>query len=167
MNRAWQQKLNRITKAGYTKTFILALQMKSKKAAFIILLIMGLAVLFLNKWKGLEEQSDVTQSVRKKGFDRRISTLEYTQHARCRMDCRRISQNDVNDIMRTGEINYAKTDLNDEPCPTYAVQGYSNDGQHLRVIFAQCETKTKVVTCYDLERDFECNCPGDEKKNAR
>ena len=143
------------------------MQMKSKKAAFIILLIMALAVLFLNKWKGLEEQSDVKQSVRKKGFDRRISTLEYTQHARCRMDCRHISQNDISDIMRTGEINYAKTDVNDTPCATYAVQGYSNDGQHLRVIFAQCQTKTKVVTCYDLQKDFECNCPGDENKNAR
>ena len=141
--------------------------MKSKKAALIILLIMALAVLFLNKWKGVKEQSDIKQSVRKRGFDRRISTLEYTQHARCRMDCRHISRNDINDIMRTGEINYAKTDVNDTPCATYAVQGYSNDGQHLRVIFAQCATKTKVVTCYDLEKDFECNCPGDENKNAR
>jgi hypothetical protein len=46
--------------------------------------------------------------------------------------------------------------VNDNPCPTYALQGYTNDGQHLRVIFAQCATKTKVVTCY-----------GDEKKNIK
>ena len=141
--------------------------MKSKKAAFLILLIITLAFLFLNKWKVLQQHSDAQSSIRQRGFDRRISTLEYTQHARCRMDCRHISQNDINDIMRNGEINYAKTDVNDQPCPTYALQGYSNDGQHLRVIFAQCETKTKVVTCYDLEKDFECHCPGDDKKKAR
>ena len=141
--------------------------MNTKKSAFIFLLVMALAILLINKWKGLQDETAVEKTVRKRGFDRRVSTLEYTQHARCRMDCRKISQNDVQDIMRTGEINYARTDVNDKPCPTYAVQGYSNDGQHLRVIFAQCETKTKVVTCYDLEKDFECNCPGDEKKNGR
>jgi hypothetical protein len=141
--------------------------MTSKKAGFIFLLILALAVLFISKWKGLHEDSDVQYSARKRGFDRRTSTLEYTQHARCRMDCRHISQNDIGDIMRSGEINYAKTDVNDTPCPTYAVQGYTNDGQYLRVIFAQCETKTKVVTCYDLEKEFECHCPGDEKKSTR
>ena len=141
--------------------------MKSKKTAFLILLIIALAFLFLNKWKGLQQHSNPQSSLRQRGFDRRISTLQYTQHARCRMDCRHISQNDINDIMLNGEINYAKTDVNDQPCPTYALQGYSNDGQHLRVIFAQCETKTKVITCYDLEKDFECRCPGDDKKNAR
>jgi hypothetical protein len=141
--------------------------MNQKKSVFIFLLIMALAILFINKWKGLQNQSDLTHTVRQRGFDRRISTLEYTQHARCRMDCRHISQNDINYIMRNGEINYAKTNVNDSPCPTYALQGLTNDGQRLRVIFAQCETKTKVVTCYDLEKDFECHCPGDEKKTGR
>jgi hypothetical protein len=141
--------------------------MNQKKSVFIFLLIMALAILFINKWKGLQNQSDLTHTVRQRGFDRRISTLEYTQHARCRMDCRHISQNDINDIMRNGEINYAKTNVNDSPCPTYALQGLTNDGQRLRVIFAQCETKTKVVTCYDLEKDFECHCPGDEKKTGQ
>jgi len=69
--------------------------------------------------------------------------------------------------MRGGEVNYAKSDLQNQPCATYALQGHTNDGQFLRVIFAQCETKTKVVTCYDLEKDFECHCPGDEKKKYR
>lgn len=139
--------------------------MRSKKTVFIFLLILAIAVLFLNRWKGLQQNQDLPRSVRQIGFDRRISTLEYTQHAKCRMQCRHISQNDINDIMRTGEINYAKSNVQDAPCPTYALQGYSNDGQHLRVIFAQCQTKTKVITCYDLEKDFECHCPGDEKKN--
>jgi len=156
--------MHRITKGGYLKSFILALLMNTKKAGFIFLLIMALAILLINKYKGLNDETKVEKTVRKRGFDRRISLLEYTQHARCRMECRKISQNDIQDIMRTGEVNYAKTDVNDKPCPTYAIQGYSNDGQHLRVIFAQCETETKVVTCYDLEKDFECNCPGDEKK---
>ncbi len=141
--------------------------MKSKVIPFLLLLIMAVAILFIKMYKGVKEKSDTAPVTRARGFDRRISTLDYTQHALCRMDCRHISKSDVQDIMRTGEINYAKTDVQDKPCPTYALQGYSNDGQHLRVIFAQCNTKTKVVTCYDLEKDFECHCAGDEKKKEQ
>lgn len=141
--------------------------MRSKSAGFVFLIILALAVIFVSKWKGVEEIADPQTSVRKRGFDRRVSTLEYTQHALCRMNCRKISKSDIQDIMLSGEINYAKTDVNDKPCPTYALQGYTNDGQRIRVIFAQCQTKTKVVTCYDLEKDFECHCPGDEKKSKR
>jgi hypothetical protein len=138
--------------------------MNSKKAGIIFILILVLAYMLVQR---LQKQPDDSRALRQRGFDRRLSTLEYTQHARCRMQCRHISQNDINDVMRSGEINYAKSDLDDKPCPTYALQGYTNDGQHLRVVFAQCETKTKVVTAYDLEEDFECHCPGDEKKNVR
>ena len=141
--------------------------MKSRTLPFIFLLVLALAVVLISKWRNVREDANAETTVRKRGFDRRVSTLEYTKHALCRMDCRHISKNDIQDIMLSGEINYAKSDVNDKPCPTYALQGYSNDGQHLRVVFAQCQSKTKVVTCYDLEKDFECHCPGDEKKNAR
>jgi hypothetical protein len=33
------------------------------------------------------------------------------------------------------------------------------------VIFAQCNDETKVVTCYNLEEDSDCHCPGDQNKN--
>lgn len=135
-----------------------------KRTGLIFLLLLVLAVLFVQKWKDLSKDND---ALRQRGFDRRTSTLEYTKHARCRMDCRHITETDINEIMLDGEINYAKSDLRDEPCPTYALQGHTTDGQYLRVVFAQCESETKVVTCYDLEKDFECHCPGDEKKNKR
>src|SRR5687767_6020998 len=101
--------------------------MNSKKAGIIFLLILALAYMLMRR---LQEQSDVSDTLRQRSFDRRISTVEYTQHARCRMQCRHISQNDINDIMRSGEVNYAKSDLEDKPCPTYALQGHTNDGQH-------------------------------------
>jgi hypothetical protein len=101
---------------------------------------------------------------RNRGFDRRISYIEYTQHAKCRMACRHITQAEVEDIMRNGTINYRKSDVNDRPCPTYAVEGYADDHQHLRIVFAQCDNSTKVVTCIDLDHEWECHCPGDDEK---
>ena len=94
-----------------------------------------------------------------KKFNRKITYLEYTAHARCRMQCRHITHAEVEDIMKNGVINYRKTDLNDRPCPTYALEGYTRqDNQHVRIVFAQCDKKVKVVTCIDLDNEFACNC---------
>ncbi len=147
-----------------------------KAAPFLLLVVLAVLVLFIKHCKADEvttkpatttKRSGGTKTPgndRNNGFDRTLAYIEYTAHARCRMKCRKISQNDIEDIMRKGKINYAKSDVAEAPCPVYAVQGYTNDKEHLRVIFGQCDNKTKVITCYNLDEDFECHCPGDEKK---
>src|SRR5262245_46488314 len=101
---------------------------------------------------------------RNRGFDRRISFLEYTAHAKCRMECRQIDQSEVEEIMKTGSINYRKSEPDAKPCPTYAIEGTTHDNQHVRIVFAQCDYKTKVVTTIDLGHEWECHCPGDDDK---
>lgn len=88
----------------------------------------------------------------------RKSLLTYTRHARCRMECRQITEAEIGAILVNGKMNTEKSDLADKPCPTYALEGYADDGQHLRVVFAVCGNETKVVTCIDLERDWSCEC---------
>jgi len=101
---------------------------------------------------------------RDKGFDRRTSYLDYSNHAKCRMQCRKISQAEVEEIMLDGKINYNKSDLQNARCPRYAVEGITKDDQRVRIVFAQCNDKTVVVTVIDLETDFKCDCPGDDDK---
>jgi len=130
-----------------------------------IALLAVLAIWFRNR-NGLNDddkkrkkaESDKPVVNRNRGFDRRISYLEYTRHAKCRMECRHITQKEVEGIVRNGEINYKKSDVNDMPCPTYALEGVTDDKQHVRIVFAQCDNKTKVVTCIDLENEFACDC---------
>jgi hypothetical protein len=101
---------------------------------------------------------------RDRGFDRRISYLEYSNHAKCRMNCRHISQAEVEEIMKNGKINYTKSDLQNARCPRYAVEGVTSDNQRVRIVYAQCNEATTVVTVIDLETAFECSCPGDDDK---
>jgi len=101
---------------------------------------------------------------RDRGFDRRISYLQYSKHAKCRMDCRHITQAEVEDIMKIGEINYTKSDLQNARCPRYAIEGITKDKQDVRIIFAQCNESTTVVTVIDLDTEWTCDCPGDDKK---
>ncbi|MGO4293822.1 DUF4258 domain-containing protein [Chitinophaga sp. RAB17] len=89
----------------------------------------------------------------------RHAHLEYTKHAICRMGCRQVTKKEVEEILASGEINAEKSNPVDHPCPTYALEGYSSEGQHLRVVFAPCDTgNAKVITCIDLDKDWSCNC---------
>ncbi|WP_298732805.1 DUF4258 domain-containing protein [uncultured Chitinophaga sp.] len=91
------------------------------------------------------------------GFNRH-TRLVYTAHARCRMDCRQVTEAEVEEILAKGRVDLSKSNLHDKPCPTYALEGYSNEGQHLRIIFATCREATRVVTCIDLDKKWTCNC---------
>jgi hypothetical protein len=131
--------------------------MKNRSQLISILLLVLLFVAFIiRRWN---------EPVKKEAFDRYPVTLTYSKHARCRMQCRQIDENEVQEIMHKGIINFNKSNRRDRPCPTFALQGQTSSGERLRIIFAQCPSKTTVVTCYNLEEEFSCDCPGDEKKN--
>ncbi len=95
---------------------------------------------------------------KERGLDRNPSRLFYTKHARCRMDCRHISQQEVEDILVQGTINYHKSELNNPRGPKYAVEGNTADGQRVRIIFAPNTQHISVVTVIDLVEDFACSC---------
>jgi len=142
------------------------LKMSKKILPFLFFALLAIAAIWLRNRNGLNNddkekkkpKNDKPTVNRDRGFDRRISYLEYTSHAKCRMECRHITQKEVEDIVKNGEINYRKSDVKDMPCPTYALEGYTGDKQHVRIVFAQCDNKTKVVTCIDLDNEFACDC---------
>jgi hypothetical protein len=84
--------------------------------------------------------------------------LVETHHGSCRMACRHIDRDEVEDVLRTGRIDPSRT-RNDGSCPSHAVEGTTDDGQRVRVVFAACDDVTKVVTAIDLGRDWPCDCP--------
>jgi len=127
--------------------------MKPKLATYTLIFVLILLFVFVYKrWQ---------EPMRREAFDRHPSHIYYTKNALCRMDCRHISKEDIHEIMDRGIINFNKSDRFDRPCPTFALQGVTDEGEKIRVIFAQCSDETKVITCYNLEQDFECHCPGD------
>lgn len=151
--------------------------MKNKWAPYILIAVLGITLFVIKQCQKKAEPAPkpkVTNNNKPKdpaanvdrdhGFDRRVSYLQYSKHAKCRMECRHISQAEVEDIMRNGEINYNKSDLQNARCPRYAVEGITQDNQRVRIVYAQCNESTTVVTVIDLGTDFECHCPGDDDK---
>ncbi len=128
---------------------------KRNVLAPLFLLLLVFVVFLIRRWN---------EPQRKEAFDRQPPKLTFTRHARCRMACRQIDADEVEEIMQNGAINFNKSNRRASPCPVFALQGRTAGGERLRVIFSQCSGETKVITCYNLDEEFECHCPGDGKK---
>ncbi|MEQ1797630.1 MAG: DUF4258 domain-containing protein [Lacibacter sp.] len=85
------------------------------------------------------------------------SDFYFTKHARCRMKCRHITQEEVKEVVRKAEVNYKKSELDAVQGPKYALEGYtSRDRQHVRIIVAPKQRHLTIVTVIDLDEDWEC-----------
>jgi hypothetical protein len=82
--------------------------------------------------------------------------LRYTRHGRCRMACRHITEAEVEALLEDGHVAPDRTRTDGE-CVSYAVEGRTDDGQEVRVVYADCDRETRVVTTIDLGEDWPCD----------
>lgn len=91
-------------------------------------------------------------------FYRDTSHLIFTKHVKCRMDCRKINIEEIKEILEKGKINYAKSRSGAKGDRTFALEGYSHEHQHLRVVVAPENDGLVLITCIDLNKEWPCNC---------
>ncbi|MCS7073709.1 MAG: DUF4258 domain-containing protein [Bacteroidia bacterium] len=91
--------------------------------------------------------------------------IRVSKHARCRMDCRDISMEEVKDAIENGQINYKKSEKGrDDKCPMkYAFERRTKSNKRIRVVVAACETENVIVTVINLDKNRDFNCPNDCK----
>jgi hypothetical protein len=112
-----------------------------------------LAVSFIYKGKGCKMPGSA------KLEELNYQQLNYTQHGECRMKCRNITEAELKQVLKSGKINYDKSEVHDTPCPTYAVEGKTASGKQLRIVIADCDTLSRVVTAIDLKQETgTCDC---------
>jgi hypothetical protein len=133
-----------------------------KKAfPYLLLALLGIAALFIKRCRSGRAKKAGTATVdRNRELDRQTGLLEYAGHARCRMDCIHITPQQVAHILQTGQVNMGKSETAAKPCPVYVLEGYTSDSMHLRIAFAQCDFKTKVMSCLNIDTAYDCHCPG-------
>ncbi len=83
--------------------------------------------------------------------------LDYTRHARCRMDCRHIEEAEVAEVLAKGKL-IPERSRHDGECPSHALEARVADGTELRIVFAACDDQARVVTAIDLGKEWPCSC---------
>jgi hypothetical protein len=131
---------------------------KNKILSFVLIVVLAIVVLLLKRCNNPVDRTTSSKTNRVaqgRGLNRDISVLFYSKHARCRMECRQISRDEVESILQHGAINYRKSNLQ-VAAPSYAVEGITADGQQVRIVFAPKKTQTTVVTVIDLQNEWDC-----------
>lgn len=137
-------------------------QKANRYATLVALAILVVALLVVKLLQTGSQKPDPAKTAQSssRGLNRQPARINYSKHARCRMACRHISEQEVEDILKNGSINYRKSEIGDQPeCRRkYALEGNTNDGQRVRIIFAPCREEVTVVTVIDLGQDWTCDC---------
>jgi len=126
--------------------------MKNRNLIVSVLLIIIIIALWL--WK----QNNSLKSSANNDLFRNTAHLILTKHAKCRMDCRHITEDEIKEIIHDGKVNEAKSGPGSKGDETYALEGYSNEHQHLRIVVAPESDGLVVITCIDLDNEWQCNC---------
>lgn len=74
------------------------------------------------------------------------------------MECRHITLQEIEEILQNGNENYAKSGPGSKGDKKFALEGYSTEHQHIRIIVAPENNEVVVITCIDLDKDWPCNC---------
>ena len=114
-------------------------------------------LLFISLWVSCHSPVLGPEKYVSEPFDRH-APLVFTRHARCRMDCRHITGREIQEILGNGQINLAKSEPDARPDPKWAVEGYTEEQQHLRIIVAPEPGKLVIITCIELGVEWNCHC---------
>jgi len=126
--------------------------MKKNNFIFIALIFIVIIVLWFSNKNHKDNSASPEDSYRN------TSHLILTKHAKCRMDCRHISAEEIKAIIHDGNVNYSKSGKGNKGDKTYALEGYSNEHQHLRIVVAPEDDGLVFITCIDLDNEWACNC---------
>ncbi|MBN8836068.1 MAG: DUF4258 domain-containing protein [Sphingobacteriia bacterium] len=119
------------------------------------------AIICISCMQGNNRQTVKGNSLTQENYPHHPTAVYYSKHARCRMDCRHITDEDIRATLANGYLNEKKSNLSLDDChKRYAIE-YKLTTQNIRVIAAFCNNTATIITCIDLGRDWECHCPGD------
>ena len=90
----------------------------------------------------------------------KVDELVYSRHARCRMDCRKFSEDLIEKVYLGGTVNCEKSGPKDGEMRYALEMNDPANGDRLRLIIADDEGDNEhvVVTAIRLDREFECYC---------
>jgi len=136
--------------------------MLKKYSPYILLALAGLLLLYVKSHQrhgNVKEQLELfTDAVNTgEGFSRQPEKITYTKHARCRMECRHISEADVKELIQNGKLNKEKVQESDMG-KTYPLDGKTTGDKMLRIVVAPKKNDLVVVTVIDLDTDWPCDC---------
>ena len=88
------------------------------------------------------------------------STFSFSEHAKCILECKNITEEEVREVLKNGDVNFSESDTHGVPCPSYAIEGISHN-KKLRILLTVFErdSTAEITTAINLESGKDsCKC---------
>jgi|AntRauTorcE11897_2_1112592.scaffolds.fasta_scaffold25911_2 hypothetical protein len=83
--------------------------------------------------------------------------LQITERARCLMDCRQISDDELYYLLENGNVRFNLSEVHQEPL-IYIVDAAKNEGETYRMTFAAGDSTSTVTDVEWVGQDEKCDC---------
>ena len=88
------------------------------------------------------------------------SIFTFSEHAKCIMECKKITEEEVREVLKNGDVNFSESDTRGVPCPSYAIEGTSHN-KKLRVLVTifERDSTAEITTAINMEAGNDtCKC---------
>ena len=83
------------------------------------------------------------------------SGITFSEKAKCIIKCKGISDEEVKEVLKNGNVNFGESDTRLAPCPSYVFEG-----ENLTIVCTACDSISEIVNVLSLnEKQDTCNCP--------
>lgn len=124
---------------------------------FLAGLIIGCILVYFMLFRGQDRTYWLPENRLKEQVSK--SRVVFSEYAKCMMACRGISEEEVNHILKEGDVNFGDSDIHNTPCPSYAFDGLTTTGKNVRIVCTACDSVAEVTTAIRLDEVKDaCKC---------
>jgi len=80
-------------------------------------------------------------------------TIVFSKEALKSMDCREFNTEDIKSLLKKGSVNIGKSEVHARPIPIFAVDGYTKNKHHLRLIIENGRDTSRIMNMTDLDSE--------------
>lgn len=120
--------------------------------------ILGCVMVYFMLFKGENRTQWLPENRVKAQVDK--STFIFSEHAKCIMECKKITEEEVREVLKNGDVNFSESDTRGVPCPSYAIEGTSHN-KKLRVLVTifERDSTAEITTAINMEAGKDtCKC---------
>lgn len=82
--------------------------------------------------------------------------VKISQRAACQLECAKLSNNDILQVLNTAEVLFSESDIRGKEIPEYILEGKGLNGQTLKMKFRSEQMITKLLEL--VKPATTCNC---------
>lgn len=85
--------------------------------------------------------------------------IEFLNDSSCKLQCRGITENEIKEVLKNGNVDYSRSNVHAKPFARYTVEGSSNNGKLICVLADDCDTITKIISAIEVNNKTDtCKC---------